>query len=93
MSIKNKFHVKLFFIILITIILNPINYAFSGLCNNKYYYINGVSVGADRDRGITANSIQSLLITRGIITSQLPRPKPAMPQGHSPLNIVTAFLI
>jgi hypothetical protein len=28
-----------------------------------------------------------------VFARQLPRPKPAMPQGHSPLNIVTAFLI
>lgn len=37
------------------------------VCSNsiKYFYINGVSPGADRDRGIVSLQIQSILVSKG----------------------------
>lgn len=45
-------------------------------CSNsiKYFYINGVSVDADRNRGIAADNIQMTLMQIGIITNEIVKP-------------------
>jgi hypothetical protein len=50
--------------------------AFAAPCSNSasYFYINGVSIFADTHRFIAADSIKRLLLSRGIITTEVVTP-------------------
>jgi microcompartment protein CcmL/EutN len=57
--------------------INPMLHAFAATaCTNgsQYFYINGVSPWADLHRGEAARTIQSLLLARGIITTEVVTP-------------------
>ena len=73
MMIKNT----LLGILSVVLCVNPLNYVSAATtCSNsiRYFYINGVSVVADKNRGSVADSIQELLVSRGITTTEVVAP-------------------